>query len=113
MFATIYPGLMIEFFPHAIVINQLVPLSNKMTACYVQIYYDALARTDYDFQNAFTEAYSETAQETAFLQDILEDGRMHHKKDFKGLPYHEKLEAGIKELETWEDHNLPMYQPSY
>lgn len=109
IFAAIFPGMMIEYFPHTIVINQLVPLSNKMTASYVQIFYDSLAREDYDFQNAFTEAYSEAAQETAYSQDILEDGRMGNHYDVLTLPTHTQLEAGIRTLNTWEEQNRPKW----
>jgi choline monooxygenase len=105
IFGAIYPGMMVEFYPHTIVINQLVPLSNKMTASYVQIFYDKVAQQDFDFQNAFTEAYSETAQETAFIQDILEDGRMANHYHIADLPAHSRLEAGIKALESWEARN--------
>ena len=109
----IYPGLMIEFYPHVMVINQLVPLSNKMTASYVQIFYDEVATLDYNFQNAFTEAYSETAQEVAFLQDILEDGRINADIISKGCAgtnrshyvTHIELERCIRELEVWEARN--------
>lgn len=105
MFGTIYPGLMLEFYPHVFVISQLVPLSNKMVANYVQIYYDSVVRNDYDFQNAFSGAYAETAQEDGVLQDILEDGRMGNWYDVRSLPNHSELEAGVKELEAWEDRN--------
>ena len=106
IFGALFPGMMVEFFPHVMVVNQLVPLSNKMTASYIQVYYDSVARDDYDLQNAFTEAYAEKAQEAGVFQDILEDGRigidpdeLHAAQYF--MPTHPVLEDGVNQLMAW------------
>ena len=105
IFCTIFPGLMLEFFPHTLVVSQLVPISDKMTANYLQIYYDSVVAQDYDFQNAFSDAYSETASEDGALQDLLEDGRMANWYNVQTLPAHDLLEAGISVLNAWEARN--------
>lgn len=105
LFCTIFPGLMLEFFPHTLVVSQLVPISNKMTANYLQIYYDETVAQDFDFQNAFSDAYSETAAEDGALQDLLEDGRMANWYYPASLPRHGLLEAGIDYLQSWEARN--------
>lgn len=105
LFCTIFPGLMLEFFPHTLVVSQLVPISNKMTANYLQIYYDSAVSQDFDFQNAFSDAYSETAAEDGALQDLLEDGRMANWYYVSSLPRHGLLEVGIDHLQSWEARN--------
>lgn len=101
IFCTIFPGFMIEFFPHTMVISQLVPISDKMTANYMQIYYDSTVRDNCDFQNAFGDAYLEKASEDGALQELLEDGRTGNWYDLKTLPTHENLEVGIAQLQDW------------
>lgn len=105
IFCTIFPGLMIEFFPHTMVISQLVPVSDKMTANYIQIYYDEEVRDNYDFQNAFSEAYSETSAEDSILQEMLEDGRGSKWYDVTTLPIHGTLELGIPCFYRWLERN--------
>lgn len=99
IFCTVFPGFMVEFFPHTMVISQLVPISDKVTANYLQIYYDSVVAENYDFQNAFGDAYAETAGEDGALQDLLEDGRS--SKMYNPMYIHESLEAGIPLLDQW------------
>ena len=110
IFCTVFPGFMVEFFPHTMVISQLVPISDKMTANYLQIYYDSAVRENYDFQNAFGDAYSETASEDGALQELLEDGRTGRWYDLTTLPTHEVLEAGLLHLAAWISRNKKQEQ---
>lgn len=98
MFGTIYPGLMIEFYPHIFVISQIIP-SDKGVTNYVQVYTDEQA--DSIFRNAFAEAYDETAVEDGALQDRLEAGRAGNWYDLEMLPAHSKLEAGLEHMNNW------------
>jgi choline monooxygenase len=105
IFMTVFPGFMVEFFPHVMVISQLVPISDKMTANYLQIYYAPEVKENFDFQNAFGDAYSETASEDGALQDLLEDGRTGKWYELSTMPVHSVMEAGIPLLETWMSRN--------
>jgi len=101
MFGTIYPGLMIEFYPHLFVISQLVPTSGTSVVNHVQLYADAVVADDAAYKAAFIKGYIETAREDGDLQDLLEAGRTGW-YDIKSLPAHGQFEAGVKHLEAWE-----------
>lgn len=110
VFCTIFPGLMIEFFPYVMVISQLVPISDKMTANYLQIYYHPKVKDNYNFQNAFGDAYSETASETGPLLEMLEDGRTGlwagQPRDWNQRDSYNSLETGLLYLKSWIERNL-------
>lgn len=105
IFVTVFPGFMVEFFPHVMVISQLVPISDKMTANYLQIYYAPEVKDNFDFQNAFGDAYSETASEDGALQELLEDGRSGKWYEPSKMPIHGVLEVGIPLLAAWVSQN--------
>lgn len=103
MFGTIYPGLMIEFYPHIFVISQLVPTSATSVANYVQVYADP--SVDSAYQSVFAEAYDETAVEDGILQDRLEEGRVGNWYKLEALPSHGLLEAGLEHIGAWIKNN--------
>ena len=105
IFVTVFPGLMLEFYPHVMVVSQLVPISDKMTANYLQIFYAPEVKDNYDFQNAFGDAYSETATEDGALQELLEDGRTGNWYDTATLPRHTLLEDGLLQFQIWLSRN--------
>ena len=102
MFGTIYPGLMVEFYPHIFVISQLVVLDDTTVVNHVQAYADGLALHDTAYKEAFNAAYAETAREDGDLQDKLEAGRSGNWYDVKTMQAHDQFEAGVKQLEAWE-----------
>lgn len=71
----IYPGLTITLFPHAIILKQLVPLSEKMTVCYNQTFLKDDYKDNLNLHNAFIDGYSSELQKIGSLSDLLEDGR--------------------------------------
>lgn len=103
---TVFPGFMLEIYPHTLVISQLVPISDKMTANYLQIFYAPEVKDNYDFQNAFGDAYSETATEDGALQELLEDGRTGNWYQIDSLPRHTLLEKGLLLFQNWLMRNV-------
>jgi choline monooxygenase len=75
IYVTIYPGVMLEFYPHVMVISVIVPVSETKTAHYSLLCYDKYGTENFDLQNAFLDAHSEISDEDNHLRDLLEDGR--------------------------------------
>lgn len=106
MFGTIYPGLMIEFYPHLFVISQIIPSDKDNSIVnHVQVYADSTVASNTEFLSAFGRGYDETAREDGYLQDLLEEGRKMNWYDPKDLLAHELFEAGLTELDRWVKSN--------
>jgi phenylpropionate dioxygenase-like ring-hydroxylating dioxygenase large terminal subunit len=103
MFGTIYPGLMLEFYPHIVCVSQIVPNEdNTLVHNYVQMY--STFSWDSEYLKVFRKAYKETAREDAVLQNRLRDGRVNRGGSL-GLVNHDKLEKGLPLLEKWIKEN--------
>lgn len=105
LFGTIYPGLMIEFYPHIICVSQIVPnKENTSLANYVQVFSDSSVGKSY--LEAFRIAYNETAEEDSILQDRLQRGRYGNLEGSSYPLMHTELEAGLPLLNTWLTQNF-------
>jgi choline monooxygenase len=101
----IFPGLMIEFYPHVMVINQIVPQSDKLTAVYHQVYFERSALENYDLQNAFSEAYSEKAQNDSVVYDLYEDGRLNSRFFIPPTRNEDRHLGAVEGLHDWLGHD--------
>lgn len=105
LYATIYPGMMIDCYPHAIAITQLVPVSSKLTGVYVHIFFDTYAQTDLNLQNFFLDAFSEAAEEDQRLHERLEDGWSFDQSTYAKLSdwgLHKEKQIGIERFGDWK-----------
>ncbi len=74
--SVLFPGLVVDRLPHAMVINQLVPISGKMTALYTQFFTDQISA---DLDEAIFNAYAEMLHEDHVMIEQLADGRTHER----------------------------------
>lgn len=77
--AVIFPGLVIELFPFTMVVTQFKPVSNKVTVCWNQLYFDpALTKLlGYDaneFRWRFFDFYKTMLETSSVRMTLLADG---------------------------------------
>jgi len=76
LWLTYYPGLMLEWYPHVLVVSHLIPRSPTRTANVVEFYYpDEIALFEREFIEAQQAAYAETALEDNEICMRLDRGR--------------------------------------
>src|SRR5687767_6363443 len=72
----IYPGLMLEWYPHVLIVSHLIPRSPARTTNVVEFYYpEEIALFERDFVEAQQAAYVETALEDEEICKRLDAGR--------------------------------------
>jgi len=98
--AVLYPGMFIDMLPYAMIVNQLVPISPKMTAVYTQFFFTV---TESGYQEALLNAYAETLHENHILAELLAAGRSATGwKDRTPLDH----TSGMGRLNAWIKRNL-------
>ena len=76
LWMTYYPGLMLEWYPHVLVISHLIPRTPTRTTNVVEFYYpDEIALFEREFIDAQQAAYVETAMEDNEICLRLDRGR--------------------------------------
>lgn len=95
---TIYPNIMVEWYPEVLVISTLWPESPQRTRNIVEFYYpEDIAHFEPDFVAAHQAAYMETAVEDDEIAERMDRGRRHLNKtslDDYG-PVHDPMELGL------------------
>ncbi len=101
---TYYPNIMVEWYPHVLVISHLIPRGAQRCANIVEFYYpEEIALFEREFVDAEQKAYAETAAEdeeiclrmTAGRRVLLGEGR-----DEQG-PYQSPMEDGMVHFHDW------------
>lgn len=105
LWTTLYPGLMLEYYPYTMVISILVPLEGGGCRNVVQFYYSSEVVNDAGFKQAFEAAYSEVAKEDEDLSKMLQAGRNASRANPRNLPYHELFELGQTHYYAWLDRD--------
>ncbi len=76
LWMTYYPNLMLEWYPHVLVISQVIPRGPQKTTNVVEFYYpEEIVLFEREFVEAEQAAYNETALEDAVLCERMERGR--------------------------------------
>ncbi len=76
MWMTYYPGVMLEWYPHVLVVSHLIPRSPTLTTNVVEFYYpEEIALFEREFVEAEQAAYLETAIEDGVLCSRMDRGR--------------------------------------
>jgi len=76
MWMTYYPGVMLEWYPHVLVVSHLIPRSPTLTTNVVEFYYpEEIALFEREFVEAEQAAYMETAIEDGVLCSRMDRGR--------------------------------------
>jgi choline monooxygenase len=102
-----YPNIMIEWYPHVLVINTLLPRGPEKCTSVVEFYYpEELALFERPFVEAQQKAYQETSLEDDEICYRMTDGRKALRSqgaDDQG-PYQSPMEDGMERFHTfmWE-----------
>jgi choline monooxygenase len=112
-----YPFLMLEWYPHALVVSHLIPRSANSCTNVVEFYYtEDIASFERELVEAEQAAYAETAMEDEEICQRMQDGRnalFAQGQDQRG-PYQSPMEDGLRHFHQWfrtqlQDH-LPVEQ---
>ncbi len=99
-----YPNLMIEWYPHVLVISHVLPQGAHACRNIVEFYYpEDIVLFEPDFIKAHQAAYFETALEDKEICQRMHHGRLalnDDGKDERG-PYQHPLETGLAHFHQW------------
>jgi choline monooxygenase len=96
---TYYPNLMVEWYPHVLVISQLVPRGPRHTTNIVEFYYpEEIALFERDLVEAERAAYRETCLEDDEIAERMDAGRLAlvERGDNEVGPYQSPMEDGMQ-----------------
>ena len=96
---TYYPNIMLEWYPHVLVISTLIPEAVDRTLNVVEFYYpEEIALFEREFVEAEQAAYMETAKEDDEIAERMDAGRMALYRAGKSEigPYQSPMEDGMQ-----------------
>ncbi len=101
---TLYPNLMVEWYPHVLVVSALYPMGPQKTLNVVEFYYpEEIAAFEREFIEAERAAYMETCVEDDEIALRMDAGRlalMQRGNDQFG-PYQSPMEDGMRHFHQW------------
>jgi choline monooxygenase len=101
---TCYPTLMIEWYPHVLVVSNLYPQGPNKTLNVVEFYYpEEIAAFEREFIEAHQAAYMETCVEDDEIGERMDAGRMalFKRGDCEVGPYQSPMEDGMQHFHEW------------
>ena len=96
---TIYPNIMVEWYPHVLVISTLIPKAVDKTLNVVEYYYpEDIALFEPEFVAAEQAAYEETAREDDEIAERMDAGRkaLYAQGRSEVGPYQSPMEDGMQ-----------------
>jgi choline monooxygenase len=101
---TLYPNVMIEWYPHVLVISTVIPMGAEKTRNVVEFYYpEEIFHFERDFIDAEQKAYAETGVEDEEICVRMTEGRRHlwleGREEFG--PYQSPMEDGMQHFHEW------------
>jgi len=104
IWVTVFPTLMIEVYPHVLVVSTLHPRGPQETLNLVEFYYpEDIAAFEREFVEAQRAAYMETAVEDDEIAERMDAGRLallRRGADESG-PYQSPMEDGMQHFHQW------------
>ena len=94
-----YPGIMIEWYPHVLVVSWLIPRGPQKTTNVVEFYYpEEIALFEREFVEAERAAYMETAREDDEIAERMDAGRraLMERGESQVGPYQSPMEDGMQ-----------------
>ena len=104
-----YPGLMIEWYPHVLVVSWLIPQGTQKTTNIVEFYYpEEIALFEREFIEAERAAYMETAREDDEIAERMDSGRraLMSRGENQVGPYQSPMESGMQHFHEFLRHKL-------
>ncbi len=101
---TYYPTLMVEWYPHVLVVSNLYPVSPSKTLNVVEFYYpEEIAAFEREFVEAQQAAYMETCVEDDEIAERMDAGRLAllARGDNEVGPYQSPMEDGMQHFHQW------------
>jgi choline monooxygenase len=101
---TLYPHIMVEWYPHVLTVSTLHPISPTQTLNMVQFYYpEEIAAFEREFVEAQKAAYMETCIEDDEIGERMDAGRkaLLARGDNEVGPYQSPMEDGMQHFHEW------------
>ena len=108
---TYYPNIMVEWYPHVLVVSTLYPKGPQKTVNVVEFYYpEEIAAFEREFIEAEQAAYLETCAEDDEIALRMDAGRkaLMERGDDEAGPYQSPMEDGMQHFHTWYRRLLGM-----
>ena len=101
---TYYPHIMVEWYPHAMTVSTLHPISPDKTLNLVEFYYpEEIVAFEREFVEAQRAAYMETCIEDDEIAERMDAGRkaLLARGDNEAGPYQSPMEDGMQHFHEW------------
>ncbi|MBL8472465.1 MAG: aromatic ring-hydroxylating dioxygenase subunit alpha [Rhodocyclaceae bacterium] len=101
---TYYPNIMVEWYPHVLVVSHLIPRGIDRTTNVVEFYYpEEIALFEREFVEAEQAAYRETAREDDDIAERMDRGRRQLVLEGRNEvgPYQSPMEDGMQHFHEW------------
>ena len=101
---TLYPNVMVEWYPHVLVVSTLIPRGPQHTTNVVEFYYpEEVALFERDFVEANRAAYMETCAEDDEIALRMDAGRgaLLERGENQVGPYQSPMEDGMQHFHEW------------
>ena len=111
---TYYPNVMVEWYPHVLVVSTLFPRGPEKTLNLVEFFYpEEIAAFEREFVEAQQAAYLETCHEDDEIALRMDLGRkaLMQRGDNEVGPYQSPMEDGMQHFHEWYRHKLRMTAP--
>jgi len=109
---TIYPNVMVEWYPEVLVISTLWPETPQKTKNIVEFYYpEEICNFESEFVEAHQAAYMETCFEDDEIAERIDRGRNYNNlSSFDDYgPIHDPMELGLKYFHEYYDNYVKVY----
>jgi choline monooxygenase len=101
---TSYPNVMVEWYPHVLVVSTLFPQGPQSTLNLVEFFYpEEIVAFEREFVDAQQAAYLETSVEDDEIALRMDAGRkaLHERGDDEFGPYQSPMEDGMQQFHEW------------
>jgi len=101
---TLYPNVMVEWYPHVLVVSTLFPKGPQKTLNLVEFFYpEEIAAFEREFIDAEQAAYAETCDEDDEIAVRMDAGRkaLLERGDDEAGPYQSPMEDGMQHFHEW------------
>jgi phenylpropionate dioxygenase-like ring-hydroxylating dioxygenase large terminal subunit len=110
---TYYPTMMVEWYPHVLVVSHMVPQGPQKTLNVVEFYYpEEIVAFERDFVEAHQAAYMETCVEDDEIAERMDAGRkaLMLRGDNEVGPYQSPMEDGMQHFHEWYRRTLDFHE---
>ena len=111
---TYYPSVMVEWYPHVLVVSTLHPKGPQKTLNVVEFYYpEEIAAFEREFVEAEQAAYWETCAEDDEIALRMDAGRraLMERGDDESGPYQSPMEDGMQQFHEWYGREMGLLAP--